>query len=182
MRSLLGSITVAVVCAAWLGTAGSACAQETPSARATRKKLEKKISVDFKDQRLKDAFEEIKAEFDNRLGVKIDNQSGISNNSKVTYKADDQPLKKILNDLCDKYDMGWYVASDAKDRYDGWIIIRKSNERGHEKGKGPKGAARAKPPTDRARREAVSGPVTLAALLAGTSGPAAAALEQRRRG
>jgi hypothetical protein len=182
MRSLLGSISVAVVCAAWLGAAGSACAQQTPSASATRKKLEKKISVDFKDQRLKDAFEEIKAEFDNRLGVKIDNQSGISNNSKVTYKAEEQPLKKILNDLCDKYDMGWYVVSDAKDRYDGWIIIRKSNERGHEKGKGPKGAGNTRPSTGSARTQAARAPATLSAPGEGPAGPAGVALDQLRRG
>jgi hypothetical protein len=162
MRRILGSFTVAVVCAAWLGTAGSAGAQEeTPSARAMRKKLEKKISVDFKETRLKDALEDIKGEFDNRLGVHIDNTTGVSNNMKVTYKADDQPLKKILNDLCTKYDMGWYVMSDAKERYDGFIIIRKSAERGYEKGKEPKKAAPGGASAPNLRRDVLRTPAVL---------------------
>src|SRR5262249_11315128 len=74
------------------------------------------------------------------LGIKIDNTSGISNNSKVTLVAKDRPLEKILNDLCDRYDMGYYVKSDPKDRNDGWIILRRSKhkERGYEEGKEPK--------------------------------------------
>jgi hypothetical protein len=123
------------VCAAWAGSAGATSAQETPAAKATRKKLQKKITLEFKKEAsIKEVVEEIKREFDGRLGIKIDNASGISNNSKVSIVATDQPLEKILNELSDKYDMGWYVLSNSKERYDGWIILRKSKykERGFE--------------------------------------------------
>src|SRR5262245_7299599 len=150
MRRLVGTGVLVAVCAAWLGSAATARAQEeSPAARATRKKLKQKISVEWpKEVRLKQAVEDIRREFDNRLGFKIDNDSGISNNSKVSLAAKDEPLEKILGALCDKYEMGYYVVSDPKDRLDGWIILRKSRhkERGYKDGKGPKGGASLGPP------------------------------------
>jgi hypothetical protein len=137
MRCLFGwTPVIAFVVALW---PAGVSAQETPAAKATRKKLAQKISVDFTETRMKDAMNEIKSEFDNRLGIWLDNVGGVSNNSKVTFKADDQPLEKILNDFCKKYELGWFVFSKQGDRYDGWIKIRKSNERGYEKGKEPTG-------------------------------------------
>lgn len=131
---------------------GRAQEKETPSARATRKKLQQKISVEWENTPLKVAVDELKAEFDNRLGVKIDNTAGVSNNTKVTYKADNVALKKILDDLCTKYDWGYVVLSRKNDRYDGWIIIRKSAERGYEKGKEPKAGESSRSALPPARR------------------------------
>ncbi len=144
MRRVLGTGIFVAVCVGWLGAADSARGQESPSAKATRKKLKQKITVELKEVGIKDAVDEIRREFDNRLGIKIDNVSGISNNSKITVVAKDQPLEKILNEMCDKYDMGYFVKSDPKDRLDGWIILRKNakaKERGYEEGKEPKGKA-----------------------------------------
>jgi hypothetical protein len=138
MRRLLTRAALAAVAAALLYPAAALAQEETPTAKATRKKLEKAISVDFNDTRMEDAMKEIKSEFDNRLGIKIDSASGVSINSKVTYKAEEKPLKKILDEFCTKYDIGYIVLSRPGDRYDGWIIIRKSGERGYEKGKEPK--------------------------------------------
>jgi hypothetical protein len=159
---------VVAVCGAWAAAAGAAAAQESPSAKATRKKLKQKISVDFpKETRIKEVVDEIRREFDNRLGIKIDNTSGISNNSKVTLVAKDQPLEKILNDLCDRYDMGYYVKSDPKDRNDGWIILRKSKykERGYEEGKEPKQKSALQP-----RAPALAAAAEPAALVRTASG------------
>jgi hypothetical protein len=138
MRRLLTTGTILLLCAAWLGQAATVHGQETPAAKATWKKAKTKITVDFKDVRMKDVMDEIKDLFNGRLGIRIDNVSGVSNNTKVTYKAKDQTLEKILNDLSDKYDMGWAIISDEKDRYDGWIVVRKTKERGYEAGKEPK--------------------------------------------
>jgi hypothetical protein len=138
---LIATAVVAAVCVTWLGTAGSAAGQESPAAKATRKKLKQKITVEWKELPIKEAVGELKREFDNRLGVKIDNVSGISNNSKVSLTAKDQPLEKILGELCDKYELGYYVVSNPKDRTDGWIVLRKSKwkERGYEGKDGDKG-------------------------------------------
>jgi hypothetical protein len=140
---------LAAVCVAWAASAGTTLAQESPAAKATRKKLKQKITLEFKKEiPIKEVVEEIKREFDGRLGIKIDNVSGISNNSKVSIVAKDQPLEKILNELSDKYDMGWIVVSNPKERYDGWIILRKSKykERGYE-GKEKGARAPGAPPT-----------------------------------
>lgn len=117
-----------------------ALAQESPSAKATRKKLQQKISVDFKDVGTKAIFDEIKGEMDPAVAFKIDNASGISNNTKLTYKADNKAVEEILNEMSDKFEFGWIVKSDPKDRNDGFVIIRKAKEkeRGYEAGKGPK--------------------------------------------
>ncbi len=144
MRRLIENGILVAVCTAWLGTVETARGQETPAAAATRKKLKQKITVEWpKEVNLKDAVADIRGEFDNRLGVKIDNGSGISNNSKVALVAKNQPLAKILDMLSDKYEMGYYVVSDPKDRLDGWIVLRKSKwkERGYKEGKGPKTGA-----------------------------------------
>jgi hypothetical protein len=142
MRRLFETGILVAVCAAWLGAAGSACGQEeSPSARATRKRLKTKLTLEIKEERIGDAVGEIRREFDNKLGIKIDNVSGISNNSKVTIIAKDKTLAEILNEFCDKYEMGYIVKSDPKDRLDGWIILRKNpkyKERGYEEGKEPK--------------------------------------------
>ena len=72
----------------------------------------------------------------------IDNVSGISNNTKLTYKGKKITVEKLLNDLSDKYDFGWVVISNAaNNKVDGTIVIRKSSkakERGYEAGKEPK--------------------------------------------
>lgn len=131
--------TISVVALITLGATRS-LAQETPSAKATRKKLQQKITVDFKDVGTKAVFEEIKGEMDPAVAFKIDNASGISNNTKLSYSAKNKTVEEILNDLSDKFDFGWFVKSDVKDRNDGFVIIRKAKEkeRGHEGGKEPK--------------------------------------------
>jgi hypothetical protein len=114
-------------------------AQETPSAKATRKKLQQKISVEWKEVGVKAITEDIKREMDPAVAFKIDNVSGVSNNAKITYKADNKTVEEILNALSDKGEFGWFIKSDPKDRNDGFVIIRKhkDKERGYESGKAP---------------------------------------------
>lgn len=127
--------------------ASSAFAQETPTALAARKKLQQKITVDWKDITTKAIFEDIKSEMDKPPGFKIDTTTGMSLNTKLSYKAKDKSIEEVLNDLAEKFEFGWFVKSDGKDRYDGWIIIRKhkNKERGYEDGKEPKKKAEAAP-------------------------------------
>jgi hypothetical protein len=115
----------------------AAYADDTPSAASTRKKLKQKISVDFKDTSTKGMFDDIRSEMDKPASFKIDTVSGISLNTKWTYAAKDKSIEEVLNEMADKFEWGWFVKSDAKDRLDGWIIIRKAKEkeRGHEGGK-----------------------------------------------
>jgi hypothetical protein len=139
MRTLLG---IGVVVAVWLtllGAAEPAFSQDTPSAKKTRGRLKEKVSIEVKDTRVKDVFDEIKREMNNKVSFKIDNVSGVSNNSKLTYKGEDKTLAQMLDEICTLNDMGYVIISKAGDRYDGWILIRKGKgkERGYEAGKEP---------------------------------------------
>ena len=103
---------------------------------------QQKITVEFKDERTQDVFKTIENEPDKPLKIKIDNVSGISNNTKVTYKAKDKTIEDVLNELSDKLECGWVVISNvSNNKVDGWVVIRKNTkgkERGYEAGKEPK--------------------------------------------
>src|SRR5207245_860651 len=75
-----------------------------------------------------------------KVSFKIDNASGVSNNSKLSYKADNKTLAQVLDEVCTLNDMGYVIISKPGDRYDGWVLIRKGKgkERGYEAGKEPK--------------------------------------------
>jgi hypothetical protein len=119
--------------------------EESPAAAAARKRLQQKISLELKETGFRDLTDEIKREMDKAVSFKIDNTSGISNNSKVSITCKDKTVEQILNELADRYEFGWYVVSNPKDRYDGWVLIRKhkEKERGYEAGKEPKKKAAA---------------------------------------
>jgi hypothetical protein len=156
MRRLLEVTLVAVLSVACLGSDFAwAGGDETPTAIATRKKLQQKITIDAKDVGFKALTEDIKREMDKPVGFKIDNTTGISNNSKVTYSCKDKTVEQVLNELADKYEFGWYVVSNAKDRNDGFIMLRKfkEKERGYEWGKEPKKKAALEPRRDRVALE-----------------------------
>ena len=120
-----------------------ASAQESKAAQATRMKLKQKITVDFKEIGTKAIFDEIKDSMDKPVNIKIDNVSGVSNNTKLTYKAKDKAVEQIFNEISDKGEFGWYVVSNVNNnKVDGWVVIRKNTkgkERGYELGKEPKG-------------------------------------------
>jgi len=120
---------------------GSDCfAQDSAGAASSRKRIQQKVSIEAKDVRTQSIFQDIEGEMDKPIKFKIDTGSGMSLNTKLTYVAKDKTVEQILNEMADKFEFGWFVKSDPKDRYDGWIIIRKAKEkeRGYEGGKDPK--------------------------------------------
>lgn len=137
--------------------AAPALAQESAAAKSTRKKLQQKISVDWKEIGVKVITEDIKREMDPPVAFKIDNTSGVSNNYKVSFKADNKTVEEILSGLSEKGEFGWFIKSDPKDRNDGFVIIRKykDKERGFEGGKEPKKGATLSPRPDEGVRTAV---------------------------
>ena len=120
-----------------------AAAQESKSAKATREKLKQVIAeFDAKEIGTKAFFEDVNREIDKPIHFKIDGFSGVSNNTKLTFKAKKITVEKLLNDLSDKFEFGWVVISNVgNNKEDGNVIIRKSSkgkERGYEAGKEPK--------------------------------------------
>src|SRR5262249_31589328 len=145
MRRLFGVALAAGV----LGLPSQVSAQDTPAAKATRARL-KKIKLDevaWTDERTRVIFAGLKREADDKVSFHVDTTTGMSMNTRMTYKAKNVTLEQVLNDLADKNDFGWFVMSNAKDRYDGWIILRKGKgkERGYEAGKEPKEKSSALP-------------------------------------
>lgn len=142
VRSLLAAGAVLACCVVYC----LAAEKDSPAAAATRKKLETKISVDYKDTRMedikKDLAEKIKDATDKDLSIQLDNPGGVSNNMTVSYSAKDKPLAEILDEMFKKNDMGYIVVSKEyksyKGRYDGWILIVKGKERGYPAGQEPK--------------------------------------------
>lgn len=155
----------ACVMAHFIANASIASAQESQAAKTTRAKLKQKISVEFKETRTQDIFAEIKGEMEKSCNFKIDNASGVSNNTKLTYSAKNKTVEEVLNEMSDRFDFGWIVESNAaNNKVDGWVIIRKSSkgkERGYPAGKDPKtssldhnfGPEAPRIPTIEARRE-----------------------------
>ena len=117
------------------------CADDVPkdsaAAAKTRQKLQKKVTVNFKDTMLKEIVDELKDQTGgDQDGVKfqIDTKSGVSQNAKFTYKAKDKPAADVLTDILQMRKWGWYIISKEKDAYDGLVRVRVSEEKGYEQG------------------------------------------------
>ena len=136
-------LKLALVVGTLIALSGLAMAKDSKAATATRKKLQQKVGVNEKEVGLKSFIEDLfKNTVEHEIRFKIDNANGLSNNMKVSYSGKDVTVEKLLNDLSDKFDFGWYVYSDAgNNKEDGKVVIRrisKGKERGYEAGKEPK--------------------------------------------
>lgn len=102
------------------------------AAKVRAEKLKVKITVEFKNEMLKDIFKEFSAQVEaKKLGVlAFAPDTGVSMNSRVTFSCKDKPLEDALDEMFKPLDLGYYVVSKEKDRYDGWIKVNKSNDRG----------------------------------------------------
>lgn len=153
----------AVIVPLWL--AGAGLAEESKAAQATRKNLQQKLSIEAKEIGTKAFLEDVNRELDKEIKFIIDNASGVSNNTKITYKGKNVTVEQVLNEVSDKLDCGWYVVSNAaNNKIDGKVMIRKSSkgkERGYEAGKDPKKADAGSSPL----REPDSRPVVTASSV-----------------
>src|SRR5947209_13679412 len=119
----------------------SAADKDTALAANTRaKKLTAKVTIDAKDQFLKEVFADVSKQLEDAgagsLSVRYD--LGVSMNQRVTFAATDVPLSEALDGLLKKNGLGYVVISKPGDRYDGWLIIKQGNERGYAAGEEPK--------------------------------------------
>ena len=143
LRPLLGDgmtrfalVAAALLCASQIAPAADP-PKDTPAAHFTRtKKLKGKVTVDFKNLELGEAFKEISGSLeDQKLGqLSIQYATGVSRNTRVTFAAKDMPLDEVLDGLLKQLDLGYYVVTKEKDRYDGWLMITKGTERGYPPG------------------------------------------------
>jgi hypothetical protein len=119
--------------------------KDTPSAAATRKKLQAQIKVDFKEAKLKEVMDDIKDKIKDKTGLEfsyvLDSPGGVSQNISVNYKGEGT-VEKVFDEMLGKMDMGYIVISGKykklPERYDGWVLIVKGKERGYPEGVEPK--------------------------------------------
>src|SRR5207248_1338981 len=100
-------------------------------AAKTRKLLDTKITVDFKEAGLGEIVDEIKEEHVKGLKIIIDSKGGVSQNTKITYSGKDVTLAEALDKMFAKNDLGYIVISKKNNAYDGALQIKKGKERGY---------------------------------------------------
>jgi hypothetical protein len=125
-------LTLAVLLSLGLVSAPAADAkdEDTPKAAAMRKRLKQKVTVEFKEERLKDAMDELKEQVKG-LNVLYDTKGGVSLNQPITFTAKDKPLEEVLDGMFKKNGLGYIVVSKKGDTYDGLVQIRQGRERGY---------------------------------------------------
>ncbi len=133
--------------------------KDTPGAALTRsKKLKAKVTLDAKNEPLRDVFGDVSGQLeDQKLGkLRVTNAPGVSLNQRITYACKDKPLEDALDEMLKAADLGYVVIVKDKDQNDGALKITKGTERGYEAGQEPKGAAKpaAKKPDEPKKPEA----------------------------
>jgi hypothetical protein len=121
------AIAALAVCAAFAASLYAAD-EDTPEAAATRKKLQMKVTLKFKETSLVDALDEIKE----ATGVTfiLDTKGGVSRNQKVNLDVKDVTLADAFAKMFEKNGLGYIVVSGKKDAYNGSILIKQGKERG----------------------------------------------------
>jgi hypothetical protein len=129
VRLIFGTLTLVLVAVA-PAAAVDKKAKDSPVVAATRKKLKSnKVTVDYQDTRLEEVLADLKKQTED-ISIRVDPKAGVNQNTKVTYKADDAPLDEVLDKMFKKYDLGYVIGTKKDGRYEGWLIINKSNARG----------------------------------------------------
>jgi hypothetical protein len=109
------------------------------AADVTRSKLLKtKVSGSFQDVRLGDILKEFADQVDMKgeQPVMWAYGKGFPYTQKVSFNCTDKPLDVVLDLLLKKAGdgLGYVVVSKEGDKYDGWVRLTTSGERGVEKG------------------------------------------------
>ena len=120
---------------AWVASVAIA-EEDTAKAAATRKLLKQNVTVEYKEQALREVVDDLKEQVKG-LSIKPETKSGVQLNTKITLNAKDKPLEDVLNTICDKNGWGYYILSKEKNAYDGQLVLKVGKERGYEEGKEP---------------------------------------------
>ena len=111
--------------------------KDTPAAALTRTKLLKvKVTGAFKDERVGDILKEFAHLVDTTADQPVMWAYGANFpfSQKVTFSVKDKPLDVALDQLLTKLgdNAGYVVVSKDADKYDGWVRLTTTGERGHE--------------------------------------------------
>jgi hypothetical protein len=137
MRTLLFAGFLAALSTAVHGTAqdGKSTPKDTSAASSTRTKLLKaKVTVDSRDERLGEILKEFAAQVDMKADEPVmwSYGPGFPYEQKITFAVADKPLDEALDLLLTKAGggLGYHVVSRDGDKYDGWVRLTTTGERG----------------------------------------------------
>lgn len=133
------SVAIAVLVLS-VATVNSAGEKDSQAAANTRKKLQIKVTAEYKEEYFSEILRDLKKQVEDAGGGSLSffNDAGVSNNTKYTFSGKDITLAAALDGICKKNSLGYVVISKPGDRYDGWIKFKQGNERGYPSGDEPK--------------------------------------------
>jgi len=114
-----------------------ALSKDTPAADLTRTQLLKvKIAGTFKDVRLGDILKEFAAQVETKTDQPVmwAYAAGFPFAKKASFTVKDRPLDSVLDELLTQAggELGYVVVSKEGDKYDGWVRLTTTGERGQE--------------------------------------------------
>ncbi|HVL13917.1 MAG TPA: hypothetical protein VM529_15215, partial [Gemmata sp.] len=117
------------------GQPPAAAAKDTPAAGLTRGKLLRvKVTVDSTEERLGDILKEFAAQADREADRPVLWAYGLDfpYAKKITIAIKDKPIDEALDLLLQKAGggLGYVVVSKDGDKYDGWVRLTTTGERG----------------------------------------------------
>ncbi|HEV3439293.1 MAG TPA: hypothetical protein VG122_18145 [Gemmata sp.] len=111
--------------------------KETPSDITRTKLLKTKVTRSFKDERLGDILKEFADQVDAKgdQPVMWSYGTGFPFAQRITFACKDKPLDVVLDQLLTKAGggLGYVVVSKEGDKYDGWVRLTTTGERGVDK-------------------------------------------------
>lgn len=96
----------------------------------TRMKLDTLVTVDFKDEALKEVVKELQKQ--SEISFRLDLTGGVSGNQQMTYAAKDKALRDVLDEMFKGKGLGYVIhrRQNANDRYIGYVDIVQGDQRG----------------------------------------------------
>ena len=90
------------------------------------------VSGDFKNVPLRDVLKEFAAQVDMQAErpVMWTYAEGVPAGTLLTYACDKKPLATVLDELCTRLKLGYFVVSENDHPRDGWVRITGGSERG----------------------------------------------------
>jgi hypothetical protein len=108
----------------------------TPSEITRTKLLKTKVSGSFQEMRLGDILKDFADQVDAKgdQPVMWSYGKGFPFSQRVTYSCQDKPLDAVLDQLLTKAgkELGYVVVSREGDKYDGWVRLTTTGERGQD--------------------------------------------------
>jgi hypothetical protein len=87
-------------------------AEDSPKVAKARKLLKTKVTCDYSDTPLSEVKDDLKEQVKGLL-MQLDNKNGVSNNTKITYKAENKPLEDVLDEMLKKYSLAYEIIPNG---------------------------------------------------------------------